>query len=416
MDSISIVIPHKGRDNLLIKQLYALAQQTHGMFDVVIVLDEEVATDVVYWTIGNHSGLYRCLDNINLPVDVVFSGGGGPATARNVGVQHAKGDIILFLGSDCLPDKNLVAEHHRTHGFSKVDIVQGYTPWHPDVVTPFYDFLETSGLQAAWSNLRTEDGAWKTSIDPIFFLTTNISARRQVLLNEPFDESFTGAAWEDVELGYRLSRRGDVVSVFNPLAINYHYHRYDLESFLRRCRMEGYHRLTLCKKHPELAWNLVNPFELRLARDIDDVASIIKWTRELDGVDITADDDQTVALKQIKYDRYLHACKVFSLLGVFDRIADEHPAMQALHHVHAPEQVIQITSGVRALENGHIGYAQHCAQWFINDVSGDWSAHAFAGEVSISAGDVESAIGFFRKSIALNSNEEWPQKRLAELI
>jgi hypothetical protein len=180
--------------------------------------------------------------------------------------------------------------------------------------------------------------------------------------------------------------------------------------------MEGYHRLTLCKKHPELAWNLVNPYELRLARDIEYPISVVEWAKELDNVNFDKENEQTGVLLEIKYDRYLHACKIFSLLGVFDRIKDEHPAMQALSHVHKPDQVIQITSGVLALDQGNYGYAEHCAQWFVTDVPGDWSAHAFAGEVALTLGHKEEAINFFRKSVAINSNENWPKKRLEELV
>ena len=34
------------------------------------------------------------------PVTVVDGDGGGPASARNIGVRHARGDLLLFVDAD----------------------------------------------------------------------------------------------------------------------------------------------------------------------------------------------------------------------------------------------------------------------------------------------------------------------------
>ena len=404
---ISIVIPHLGRDHLLADVLDRLNNQSFDDFEIIVVLDMTIDAA------GSLAELIL-IEHPNQNITVAYSGGKGPATARNIGARKSKSDIVLFLGSDCYPHRDLVAQHYYWH-MNGADIVQGITPWHSDVVVPFYDFLDESGLQANWNAMQNEDGSWQHQINPAFCLTTNYSINRQLFLNEQFDERFSGAAWEDVELGYRLSKYGNAINaVFNPRAINHHYHRYDFKSFLQRCRMEGYHRITLCKIHPEMAWGMFNPFELRVAVKQDD-NELIEWATELDTVDlIKMDRDDVKNLKQIKYQRYYEACKMFSLKGVLDRLEDEHPAMQAIQHVHKQEQVIEIVSGVAALENENYGYSVHTYQWFMTERPDDWSAYSYAGEIELAMGNKQNAIELFKKSFMIN-DDRWPRDRLGEL-
>jgi glycosyltransferase involved in cell wall biosynthesis len=411
---ISVVIPHLGRDHLLADVLEQLNNQSFDDFDVILVFDEEGPRQDRAWYHKIQADLLNTIDSANYQIEVAFSGGRGPATARNIGAKLSESAIILFIGSDCYPHRDLVAQHYYWH-MNGADIVQGYTPWHQDVITPFYDFLDDSGLQANWETLKNEDGSWKHKINPAFCLTTNYSINRQLFLNGPFDERFTGAAWEDISLGYRLSKYGNAINtIFNPEAINYHYHRYDLKSFLKRSNMEGYHRLTIAKIHPEMAWQMMNPYELRIAEKAN-VDELVVWAQELDTVDLSdMDKEATKTIKDIKYRRYYEACHVMSLKGVLQRIEDEHPAMQALKHVHKQEQVIQIVSGVAALDSGHLGYAKHTAEWFMAERSDDWSSYAYAGEVELAIGNKQRAIELFQKSVMIN-DDPWPRGRLNEL-
>jgi hypothetical protein len=309
----------------------------------------------------------------------------------------------------------MVGWHYMTHMYG-AKVVQGYTEWHRDIVSRATVLIDGSGMQAAWSNLKDGNGNWIREISPAFCLTTNYSINRQLFLNERFDETFSGAAWEDVEFGYRLSKYSDYIStIFEPQAINYHYHRYSIDSFLDRCEMEGYHRLTISKKHPEMAWNLVNPNELRVVEDINK-DEMRKWVHEFEGMSLGDEENEQVKqLVAMRFQRFYEACKVFSLKGVLRRIEDEHPAMQALKHVHLNQTVIEIISGIRALEHGNIGYALHTAQWFVAERNDDWSAYAYLGEMELAAGNHAEAFRAFDRSASINPGEEWPNRRLKEL-
>lgn len=405
---ISVIIPHRGRDMLLLETLKSLEAQTFDDFDVIVVVDLPLGDEF-------ESVVNKIPVSINLPVDIISSGGLGPATARNNGAKYSTADILLFIGSDCIAHEDLVGQHYLNHVYG-ADITQGYTEWHRDVVSPVTRFIDGTGLQAAWANLKNGDGSWKRDISPAFCLTTNYGINRQLFLNEQFDKAFSGAAWEDVEFGYRLSKYADAINVkFIPEALNWHYHRYTIDDFFQRCRMEGYHRLTICKKHPEMAWGMVNPNQLRVAKEAND-GELISWAHELDSVNLTEQDKEEVrTLMSMKYQRYYEACTLFSLKGVIDRIQDEHPAMQALLHMHRQESVLQITSGMYALEMGNIAYAAHTAQWLIAERSDDWAAYSYLGEIELEMGNKEEALLAFRKSLSINPKAEWPKKRLEEI-
>jgi GT2 family glycosyltransferase len=67
-----------------------------------------------------------------------------------------------------------------------------------------------------------------------YFYTCNLSVKREFLVkNGMFDENFQAAAFEDIELGYRLIIKGLRV-LYNPEAIGYHYRRFSYADACRR--------------------------------------------------------------------------------------------------------------------------------------------------------------------------------------
>ena len=65
------------------------------------------------------------------------------------------------------------------------------------------------------------------------------------------DTTFPSAAWEDIELAYRLDALGLKIH-YNARAVTRHYHPMNVESFARRQYIVGKSGAIFYKKHPEL--------------------------------------------------------------------------------------------------------------------------------------------------------------------
>lgn len=68
---------------------------------------------------------------------------------------------------------------------------------------------------------------------------------------EPFDERFPYAAWEDIEASYRMTRRG-LRLVYQPSATVAHNHPTDFDRFCLRQERTGYCAVVFWQRHPEL--------------------------------------------------------------------------------------------------------------------------------------------------------------------
>jgi hypothetical protein len=312
-----------------------------------------------------------------------------------VGAKLAKGKILLFVGDDCMPAPDLIARHWLSHKQHGKNVTQGYTPWHPKAQTPFMGFLNKTGLQANWNALRNEDGGWMRDVSAGFCLTTNYSIKKKRFWQiGGFDESFSGAAWEDIELGYRLNKFGESAT-FAPEAVNYHYHKYELPDFLKRCFMEGTHRLSICFPHPEMGPSLLEPKQLRAVADID-VGDIQSQAMTVNSPNM----DEVWGL-------WSATCQAFSFKGVQHSIDAGFPGLQALYYAEENTEVIEIVAGTASVKNGRWAYALHCAEWMLTRRPDHWYTYAFAAETKKAIGDIDGALFLTRSAIIKNPAAAW---------
>jgi glycosyltransferase involved in cell wall biosynthesis len=239
----SVVIPTHKRLPMLLRVLDALEEQRGAPDLEVIVIDDgsgDNTSDVMGARRANHYTLtFRTQANA------------GPGRARNHGVSLAAGRYILFIGDDTVPEPTFLAEHARIHrdaGDDPLVACLGYTGWPgTERVTAFMDYINDFGLQFGYKLIR--DG----EIVPFnFFYTSNISLDRQLLGEEPFDTTFPAAAWEDIELAFRLGTLGLKIR-YNARAVTRHYHPMTVDSFARRQYSVGRSGAIFYRKHPELA-------------------------------------------------------------------------------------------------------------------------------------------------------------------
>ncbi|MCP4661948.1 MAG: glycosyltransferase [bacterium] len=241
MSEYSVVIPTYNRLEVLPEVLAALDRQREAPSFEVVVVDD-----------GSGDGTSEWLDRLELgiPLQVLRQPNQGPAAARNLGVRAACGRRVAFLGDDTVPSLGWLAAHHRACE-SRADVpspaVIGYTGWHRRMrLNPFLRYINEYGLQFGYALIDDAD-----NVPFNFFYTSNLSLPRELLVAEPFDLRFPYAAWEDIELSYRLEKRG-MRLVYEPAAVVAHDHPTDVGRFCRRQEKAGYSAVVFYLLHPEL--------------------------------------------------------------------------------------------------------------------------------------------------------------------
>lgn len=170
----------------------------------------------------------------------------GPAAARNAGIHAARGPIVVFADDDCVPQPGFLPRHLESTRPGVATI--GRIEWHPEVpVTPLMHFL-CPGYMFNYARIADANNAPYSC-----FYTANASvATKDLRALGGFDEHFPAAAFEDIELGYRLQRAG-VRLAYVEDAVIYHLHQMGLERTLARQIVNGRSAAYAVTKHPDLA-------------------------------------------------------------------------------------------------------------------------------------------------------------------
>lgn len=243
MVELSVVVPTFNRLATLQRALEALGRQSlaRARYEVIVVDD------------GSTDGTAEFLRTMPEVRSVRQPRNSGPAAARNRGIRLAEGELILFLGDDTIARPTLLARHLEAH--AALDgapvAVLGYVPWEEgaQTITPLMRYLVEGSVFPQFLFHRISD---PDNVPYSFFYTSNISLRRQFLLdNGLFDEAFRYAYGEDTELAYRLTARGLRI-VYREWLVADHYHPTSYMSVRQRARIAGRVDHLMAQKHPEL--------------------------------------------------------------------------------------------------------------------------------------------------------------------
>jgi GT2 family glycosyltransferase len=146
---------------------------------------------------------------------VVLSTGGraGPARARNVGAQAARGDVLFFLDSDvCVHADTLDRVAHGFEDDPSLDALIGSydtSPGSKDFLSQYKNLMHCYVHQKGKSAACT-------------FWSGCGAIRREVFLKHAgFDESYGRPAIEDIELGYRLRTAGCKVTLDKDILVTH---------------------------------------------------------------------------------------------------------------------------------------------------------------------------------------------------
>ncbi len=224
---ISAIIPTYNRLEKLKKTLQSGERQSlaKNKFEVIVV--DDGGTD------GTGAFMEEFIKTSRLDLKYFYLPHRGPERARNFGAEKAAGDIIFFCGDDTWWEENLLAIHDHHHRQTADTALLGLALWDESrLISEFMRYLAPAGPQFHYNTIKNANDAGFSH-----FYTCNISLAKKWLEREKFDESLN-YAFEDIELGLRLERRGLRV-IFNPAAKVYHWHYYDQAGFSQRMERVG---------------------------------------------------------------------------------------------------------------------------------------------------------------------------------
>lgn len=198
MIAVSVVIPTHNRSGPLRRCLEALGRQTlpAPAFEVIVVVDG--ATDDTREMLARLCVPYH--------LTVIWQERSGPGAARNRGIARARGRYCLFIDDDIVADPAMIAAHLRTQRAEGGVLVLGHLD--TDILPTADGFARCLAKWIADKYAQLQRGERLPSFTDC--ASGNLSAPREALL------AVGGFAidlprYEDIELGYRLSRHGLVI-------------------------------------------------------------------------------------------------------------------------------------------------------------------------------------------------------------
>jgi glycosyltransferase involved in cell wall biosynthesis len=245
MNAISVIMPCYNRAHDLRRVLEAYDRQ-QGEFPFEVIAIDDASDDGTFRLLTDYRPQQYSL------IVLKQEHNQGPAAARNRGVEQASAPLILFVGDDILPEKDFLRRHLLAHqaNSSKEVAILGQSLWPSDApVNTLMIHIDGIGAQQFSYHFLKHGCVY----DFRHFYTSNISLKTDFLKAESkwFDTDFPYAAFEDVELSYRLSQR-DLQIVYDQTARAYHYHYHNIWSFARRQRNAGQMIEKLALTHPAI--------------------------------------------------------------------------------------------------------------------------------------------------------------------
>ncbi|MFM2080282.1 MAG: hypothetical protein RLZZ219_964 [Cyanobacteriota bacterium] len=234
---LSVVIPTYNRLPILRQCLQALERQrlAEPLSDYEVVVVDDGSTDETVSWLQDHSADFPHLR-------LILQDHGGPAEGRNRGVDHARGDVIVFIDSDLVVTDTFLLAHAAR-------LERSWRERGDRLCFTYGAVINTANFDDPTSEPhKLRDLSWA------YFATGNVAIDRALLERSGlFDTRFRLYGWEDLELGERLRRMG-VVLVRCPEAVGYHWHPpLSLEQIPRLIAVEGERAkmgLVFYRKHP----------------------------------------------------------------------------------------------------------------------------------------------------------------------
>ncbi|KCZ72291.1 glycosyl transferase [Candidatus Methanoperedens nitroreducens] len=236
MDNIkvSIVIPTYNRKESLKETLDSLLNQTYPEDRYEIIVCDDGSVD------GTEEMMSELIRESPRVIRYLKQENRGPASARNLGISIAAGEIVGFTDDDCTISREWIEKALPYFDCEEVGGVIGYTLPREAYTEKVFEAVHT--LQ-----ITEDEGS---------YATCNIFYKKNVLIEVGgFDTTFGMAFCEDTDLGLRIKEKNYRICFGkNVLA----YHAIGHRSIVKHLKsLRKYESVVLLhKKHPELKKNL----------------------------------------------------------------------------------------------------------------------------------------------------------------
>ncbi len=231
---VSVVIATHNRKDILDRSLEYLFRQDYSkdQYEIIVVDD------------GSSDGTQKMVEGKNPSCGlkyVRYKERKGQSKAKNLGINHAQGEMIIFIDDDVFCPPQFIREHVRYHKKYDNIIVDG-----PAINTDRIDSLFNDKKKRVLAFLDFFGAS---------FITSNTSCKKESLIKAGgFDEEFGKKfGWQDRELGFRLKKMG-VKRKKNRRVYVFHFKQKgsldDFGQLLKKEKERGMNAVIFYCKHP----------------------------------------------------------------------------------------------------------------------------------------------------------------------
>ena len=202
----SIIIPAHGKNDLLNKCIKNIRDCSYGDYEIIVVDD--------------FSNPPLVIEDQDVKL-IVSKSKIGPAGARNLGANEARGDIFLFVDSDVMLSKKAYCQILETFNTSDFDVVHGIYSH----VFPFNDFC--SNYKNLYWNFNQMHSNPKS-----YYICAAIFAIRKDVFDEIGGFNSDSLIAEDKEIGLKLKEKNKKIFQ-NKKTQGIHYRKFSFLQLLK---------------------------------------------------------------------------------------------------------------------------------------------------------------------------------------
>lgn len=206
MSTISVILPVYNSKDFLCECIDSIISQTFTKWELIIVDD------------GSSDGSSDICDKYadgNSKIRVIHKTNGGLSSARNCGLDTAKGEYIYFIDSDDVLHREALSHLY--------DIA---TKYGSDITSAHYDYREICRFKPIENaNIEIHDGI--ALIDKVLYQKKNFDncAWNKLYKTSLFDDlRFYDCWFEDLDIFYKLYEKANIIALSDKVTYFYRKH------------------------------------------------------------------------------------------------------------------------------------------------------------------------------------------------